>query len=247
MNIIFGNYGNETLGVIQWAVERKLTDVTVISIDTGWAGKGWLEHVETAEAFAKGQGFNVVRLASKLSFADLIADRGEFPSTKFQWCAGFLKGLTLLDWLDEHDPSCEALLILGNRRALSRKSINLTEFIEESEHFDERKVWHPLYDCTDEALMSLVEKAGFVPLTHRSLECDPCVNNIDKDFKRIAAEDVEKTQQLEDKVGKPMFLKAIQGDDASFTAVVKWFDEKPTGISTNPIEMGCGAPFACGL
>ena len=127
MNIIFGNYGNQTLAAIQWVFEAKLSDVSVVSVSTGWAAAEWLPHVAAAEAFADRCGFKVVRLASKPDFSELIADRQGFPSTQFQWCAGFLKGLVLLDWLDEQDRRGQATLIFGKRRRDSRANFDLPE------------------------------------------------------------------------------------------------------------------------
>src|ERR1700722_2467845 len=147
MNILFGNYGNQTIAVMQWAYENNLKDVYIISVDTGFAAESWIDRVKAAENFGKKCGFTVVRLQSNPNFQNLIQERQDFPSTKFQWCAGFLKGLTLLNWLDQHDPSCQSIIILGKRKADSRANFDLPEIILESEHYNNRKLWHPLYNC----------------------------------------------------------------------------------------------------
>ena len=45
MHIIFASYGNDSVALIQWAHERRLTDVTVLYSDTGWAADWWAERV----------------------------------------------------------------------------------------------------------------------------------------------------------------------------------------------------------
>ena len=172
MYIIFGNYGDETLALIQWAFEHKLKNLTVVSIDTGFAAPHWPEHVTRSRTWAESLGMQTEHLTAKPDFATLIREQREFPSKKFQWCAGFLKGLTFNHWLDTHDPQGKATILLARRRASSKIQQDLPEFIDESEHFDERKIWHPLYQHTDAERDLLLKNAGLTPLHHRSLECD---------------------------------------------------------------------------
>ena len=86
------------------------------------------------------------------------------------------------------------MILLGKYRAKSPALITLPEFIEESEHYGERKVWHPLYDHTQEEIVSLVQRSGLSLLHHRSLECDPCVNNTDADFFTFTARSILRKQ-----------------------------------------------------
>jgi 3'-phosphoadenosine 5'-phosphosulfate sulfotransferase (PAPS reductase)/FAD synthetase len=145
MYVIHGNYGNHTVALMQWALEQNLSNVFVVSIETGWAASIWAKRVEEGEGLARSYGFNPVRLASSADFISLVKDRKEFPSQKFQWCSSFLKGLTLLEWLDKHDPNGEAIIIYGKRREDSRLNLHLQEYIEASAHHNDRKVWYPLY------------------------------------------------------------------------------------------------------
>lgn len=238
MNIIFGNYGNPTIAAIQWTYEQQLANVYVVTVKTGWEGEGWNKRVEQAELFVKNCKFNVIRLNSKPSFQGLMEDRGDFPSTKFQWCAGFLKGLPFLDWLDQHDAKAEATIILGKRRLASKLNFDLPEFIEESEHYGDRKVWYPLYKHTDAEYQTLLVNAGLEILQTRSLECDPCVNSFGKDLARLAEPDILKTKQLEEKLKKHIFSLPIE-------AMVKQARQTKED-SDRMFDMGCGAPFACG-
>ncbi len=238
MNIIFGNYGNPTITVIQWAYEQQLADVTVVTVTTGWEGEGWIQRVEQAENFVIHHGYKAVRLISKPLFQELMEDRGYFPSTKFQWCAGFLKGLPFLDWLDEHDPHAEAVIILGKRRLASRLNFDLPEFIEESEHYADRKIWYPLYKHTDDQFQQLLLNSGLEILQTRSLECDPCVNSFGKDLARLVDKDIIKTKQLEEKLATHIFSLPI----AEMVRQARQSKENNNKI----FDMGCGSPFGCG-
>lgn len=238
MHIIFGNYGKPTIAVIQWAFEAKLHDVTVVSVDTGWQAEGWLDQVKLAESYVKQCDFSAIRLISKPSFQNLMEDRGNFPSTKFQWCAGFLKGLPLLDWLDTHDTSGEATIILGKRRLDSRLNFNLPEFINESEHYGDRRVWYPLFQHSDEQYHALLKNSGLPLLTTRSLECDPCVNSFGNDLARLADNDIIKTQVLEKKLSQQLFTSPI----AEMVKQARTSKQK----SDVMFDMGCGSPFGCG-
>lgn len=245
--VIFGNYGNETIGLIQWAAEHKLQNVWVVSVDTQWAAAGWQARVEAGEKLATSKGFSVARLQAKLGFAELVKEQGDFPSSQYQWCAGFLKALPLIDWLDSIDPTCETILMLGNRRALAQGQATLTEYNEESEHFGGRKIWHPLYQHTDEQLQALVLTCGLDYLPHRSLECDPCVNNTNQDFLRLQKLDISKTSRLEKAMKKHIFKGDSCCDAEGVEQVINWVEKNPKSDTLAPIDMGCGSPFGCGL
>jgi 3'-phosphoadenosine 5'-phosphosulfate sulfotransferase (PAPS reductase)/FAD synthetase len=246
-HIIFGNYGNETIGLIEWAALKELDNVTVISVDTQWASMVWQERVNHGENLAWRKGFKIIRLSAKLGFAQLMQEQNNFPSPKYQWCAGFLKALPLIDWLDINDPQCEAVLLLGNRRGLAKGQATLSEFIEESQHFSERKIWHPLYQHTDQQLRELVERTGLAYLSHRSLECDPCVNNSFADFIRMEKSDASKTAVLEEALNKPMFAPEAFGDSKGIEQVIRWVEKNSKSATLQPVDMGCGSPFACGI
>jgi len=90
---VFGNFGNNTIALIQWCVEARLNDVVVVHVETGWAADTWERRVSKAMAYIKESGFDSVLLKPKATFQEMVIDRRHFPSPKFQWCAGFLKGL----------------------------------------------------------------------------------------------------------------------------------------------------------
>lgn len=248
MYIVFGNYGNETIAVCQYLANAGYTDITVVSTDTGWAAESWRRRVTAARQFVEKLGFTAIELSAAASFSDMVLDRKQFPDQKFQWCAGFLKGLTLLSWLDEHDSACEATIILGKCQSGSRANARLPEFIEESEHYGERQVWHPLYQHDISARDQLIEQAGFSVLTHRSLECDPCVNNNLGDFQRLAVTEQQRLAVLEKQVGRAMFDARNWGHEAGIEQIVQWAKRQPEFDADEPeqFDMGCGSPYGCG-
>lgn len=250
MFVISGNFGNDTLAMIQWAYENALSNVTVVSIDTGWAAEEWLPHVQRAEAYVKTCGFDVVRLTAVVPFPDLVRDRKAFPSPKFGWCAGFLKGLPLLTWLDNIDPSGEATIMIGKRQAASRANINLPEFLEESPHHGDRKMWYPLYQHSNVLRDQLILRAGFSKLPHRSLECDPCI--YDKHLlAHTSPKSIAKTALLEQEVQTTLFPPELFHNAHGIEAVVAQLQQNPPKSTVSfdeNFDLGsCGSPFGCGL
>lgn len=253
MNVISTSYGNDSLALIQLAHELALNDVVVTYIDTGWSGDGWPQRVNEGEAYAKSLGFEVVRIEADLKFRELMKLKKGFPNQRFQWCSGLLKGLPFLNWLDSRDPDATATVLIGKRRAEGEKGgdrLNTPEYVEASEYHGGRKLWHPLYLHTDEERDALIQRAGFKPLPHRSLECDPCVNANKGDFRRLAAADIAKVEALERDVGKTMFRPKRHGGATGIREVIKWARYSSAQYTPGQDDLfsaGCGSPFGCGL
>ncbi len=227
MYIAIANYGNESTALLQWLAAASLKNVYVLSVDTGWAGDSWQQRVEQGEAFARQQGMQAVRLSSKSTFSELVEQRQSFPNKKFQWCAGFLKGLPILEWLDEHDSACQATIVLATRRTTSRANFDLPEYIDESDYYNGRKVWHPLY--AHQSIEQLLQACPLQRLSsQRSLECQPCIHSDSNDINHLSIKDLEKMQQLEKITNQTMF-------PAQFFAV-----------NVDYPDMGCGSPWGCG-
>jgi 3'-phosphoadenosine 5'-phosphosulfate sulfotransferase (PAPS reductase)/FAD synthetase len=237
MYIIPANFGNDSLALIQWAYEAKVTPVTVTYVDTGWAAPEWPARVERCKVWVESLGFHFVLLKPKVDFPTLMREQKGFPTRKFQWCASFLKGLPLLAWLDQpaNDPGCVATIMLAHRRSASRAKATLAEFIDESEHYGERNLWHPLYLHTLEERDALLQRAGFEVLSHRSLECDPCVNSDAVDVLRMDLSVIERTATLEKELHQKMLDPDLLAQPIAMTNRAELFD------------MGCGSPYGCGL
>ncbi len=242
MQVIFGNYGDNTIALIQWAHEHKLSEITVVHIETGWAALSWQKQVEQGQLLAKKYGFNVISLRPQIPFDDLVRDRKSFPNAKFGWCTTFLKTLPLLAWLDEVDDRCEATIVLGSRRADSRARMQLVERINESEHYGDRQLFFPLCHYSDEMRNDLIKRAGFLPLNHRSLECDPCIHSRTSDFIRLEENSIFRIANLEREIETTMFYKPID-------ALVVEANQKNNNDKNNLLEvfdMGCGSRYVCG-
>lgn len=251
-HVIIGNYGDNSIAVLQWALEHALEDIYFISIDTGWQSQGWETRMLAGQSYAQSQGVQVTHLSAPAKFHALVKDRKEFPTTTFQWCASFLKGITINTWLDQVDPDCGIIALLAKRQQASKLYASLPEFIEQSTYYGGRKVWHPLYQHTLDQQNALIQRAGFQVLGHRSLECEPCIHTTPTEFKFIHKQDHHKLTTLENTVAKRMFPKPYyhkaqtscaenkeqDGMDILHTEKTISYDER--------FSMGCGSPWGCG-
>ena len=222
MNVISSSYGNDSIAMIQWAREQGLQDVAVVFVDTGWAAPGWLDRVARMEEWVRSIGFSVVHLKAPVSFEDLMLKKKGFPSQRFQWCSGILKGLPFLTWIDDADADNTAVVMIGKRREESQERANTSEFIESSEYHGGRKVWHPLYLHTDAMRDDLLARAGFDVLPHRSKECSPCINSNRQDLRQLTEADIQRVEDLEAKVGKTMLRPKRHGGAKGVRRVVAW-------------------------
>lgn len=227
MKLIFGNYGDNTIALIRWAYENNIQDLTVLNVDTGWAAATWSERVRQAKQIVVEYGFTPITICPKMGFAEQIIDRGQFPAAKFQWCAGFIKGLPLIDYADQHDPACAATIMMGSRRADSRARYNLPEYIDDSEHFGGRRVWYPLFNIDDTERNRLVNATGMPLLGYRSKECLLCVYSTGYERELLSEHDAKEVEKLESQLTQPIQLS-----------------NQNSGIEA--FDLGCGAKYACG-
>lgn len=268
--IIRSHYGDESIALVQWAYEAGLKQIEVVTIDTGWAAKAWASRQQKGEAHAMACGFKTSTIVSKITFTEAVKGRGEFPSAKFQWCSALLKGLPFLDWLDTWDPGCQAIILLAKRKEAADAHAKLPEWIEKCEFHNDRTVWHPLLNLGTLERDALLQGAGFSPLHHRSLECDPCVNSTLSDLGRLSAFDIRKTKDLEKALASNFFsepstfpelthypLTLANGDkeySMSITELIQLAKVYGQDSSNNATQhyldlfyRGCGNHFGCGL
>lgn len=226
-------YGDDSLALVQWAFEAGLS-ATVVYVDTGFAAESWQTRIEQGEQHAKTCGFKTVRIVSPITFGDAVMGRGEFPSSKFQWCSALLKGLPFVDWLESVDPGGHGVVLIAKRAVAALAHADLPEWIEPCQFHGDRTVWHPMLSLNDADRDALLERAGFKPLGHRSLECEPCVNSTDTDLARFNQnqKDKQRLVKLEEDLG------------------FAW-EWKPTlPIPEKYLDLfyrGCGNHFGCGL
>ncbi len=246
------NYGDNSIAVLQYIKQQiaqgKLdTALPIYSVyvKTSWEAKGWLDRVKQVEEYTKKIGFIPVSLIAKNPFPDLVREKNSFPTTKFQWCSGILKGLPFLDWLDTIDTKCQATIVLPKQEALTRGRV-IPEYIAECEYHGERRIWHPLAKLSIAARDKLVKEAGFNLLGHRSLECQPCVNSNNFDLNNLALADINKVKVLEQELKQSMFAFS-QGIEHKIKILPT--DGKPKQEKTymDAFYQGCGERFGCGM
>jgi 3'-phosphoadenosine 5'-phosphosulfate sulfotransferase (PAPS reductase)/FAD synthetase len=245
MNVISASYGNDSIALIQWAHERGLSDVHVVYCDTGWSAPNWPIRVIEGERFAKRLGFKTHQSKS-IGMEELVRIKKGFPGNAQQFCTAHLKGLPFLEWIDKADPECKAVVLIGKRRGESDARKNTREIIGEgSEYHGGRKVWHPLYAHSKESRNELLARAGFTPLPHRSLECNPCVNANREDFNRLTPGEIERVNNLEVEIGKPMFRPKRFGAMGIY-GVIQWAKHGRDRGDIDAETGQCESLFGCG-
>lgn len=229
MNILLANYGNPSIAMIQWAIETQLANFVVLSVDTGWQSSLWQQRLPMVWNYLAANDVVYFHLNAQKSFAECVLDRGSFPSKKYQWCPSFLKGLAILDKLDELDMNCAAIIHLAKMRCVSRSNQTLVSG-EENEHFDNRILNYPLLGISLEERNALIQRAGFEVLTFNSQECMPCIHATFTDWQVMSNDDLKRLESLEAKIGATMFASPLSKNSSSL----------------EHYDMGCGNIWGCG-
>ena len=242
---ISASYGNDSMAMVRWAYEEELEDVTVVYCDTGWAAPGWMNRVIECEKAGKAMGFEVVRLKS-IGMADLVRIKKGWPGNGQQFCTAHLKGVPFLEWIDEADPERKTIVMVGKRREESEARKATPEFVHNSEYHGGRLLWHPLYLHSERERDALLNRENIEVLPHRSQECSPCVNANREDFLRLTAGEIERVNDLEVEIGKPMFRPKRFGA-MGIHGVVVWAKDGRERGSVEEEESVCAGLFGCGL
>jgi 3'-phosphoadenosine 5'-phosphosulfate sulfotransferase (PAPS reductase)/FAD synthetase len=249
MNIISSSCGNDSVALIQWAIENQVPNLVVTYLDTGWSAPEWSMRVERVKNWCESQGVEFVKIES-MGMEELVRMKKGFPSNQHQFCTQHLKGVPFLTWIDEYDKDCTAKVLVGKRRVESKARANTPEFVENSEYHGGRTLWHPLYKHTDEERNALLERAGFEILPHRSRECEPCVNANKQDFLRLEPELVQRVNDLEVELGRTMF-RPKRFHAMGIYGVMTWakHGKRKMRLEPNEIEAGsgCDGQYGCGL
>lgn len=231
--------------MIQWAIENKVGNLHVVFSDTGWLAPGWIQRVERIHAWAETHGVQT-HIIKSIGMVELVRIKKGFPGNAQQFCTAHLKGIPFLEWIDKADPDCNAVVLVGKRRAESPDRADTPEFIADSEYHGGRTLWHPLYLHTDEQRNQLLLRAGFDPLTHRSMECNPCVNANRADFLRLTPGEIERVNDLEVEIGKPMFRPKRFGALGIY-GVLAWAKDGRGRGDIDEENAQCAGLFGCGL
>ena len=244
MHILRSNYSRNAIALIQWASEQRITDVTVVYIDTGWAAEGWLTQVAHYETWVQTLGFKTVQLKTNKPFAELMLMKQGFPTRRYQWCSLHLKGIPFLNWVEQYDPTSQATVLLSRRNADQNSENLATEFIDCCEFHGNRKVWQPLYNSDDEQLNQLLQHTGLTQPAHLSGECAPCINSSVPILQQLTTLEIERLTELEEDLETPLFNPDDCGAANTIAEVVKW--AQTANPSTLQYRFGCSAAFGCG-
>lgn len=222
MYLISSSMGNDSIALLQWAHERDLDDCYVIYADTGWGHPDWPARVEKGMRLAESYGFVTWTVRSYRGFGEWVAAKSMFPTNKYQWCTSYLKLLPFAEFLDFIDPYSEATVVVGKRRAESKKREGTQEFEQKSEYYTGRMIWNPLFKHTDKERNQLIGRTGFKPLPHRSMECCPCVNAGRQDLRETPETCLERVRQLEQETGKTMYSVSRYQGATGIDEVMEW-------------------------
>jgi 3'-phosphoadenosine 5'-phosphosulfate sulfotransferase (PAPS reductase)/FAD synthetase len=220
--VISASYGNDSIALLQFAKDAGLKNVHVVYCDTGWAHPDWAERVHVGQKLARSFGFTPHVVQGEFTFESMVRMKKGFPSQKMQFCSGILKIIPFNDFMEKLDPAKQAVVIIGKRRAESRNRANTPEFISVDKHQEGRKVWHPLYKHSDADRDSLIKKAGFDVLPHRSLECCPCVNANRQDLRMTPESQLNKLRKLEAETGQKLFRTYRHQGAWGIDEVMEW-------------------------
>lgn len=240
MNVVIGNWGNETIALLSWCQENQMNDIYLVSVNTGWQSAQWELRSQEGREYAKLRGIHVIELPAIVTFSKMVIQRAEFPSPTFLWCAGTLKKTAILQWLNEVDPRGQAKIFLPYRKASYQK------FNREmaSEHYDCREIQLPLLDISETEFIQRIQAEGFEVLSTRSQECWPCVNCSASELKAMDSASLEKLAHLEEQIGKTL-CKNDQGENWGILDYVNASKEGAL-IEDSLLELNCADYFACG-
>lgn len=250
--VIFSSFGNDSIALIQWAVEKGLTSVVVAYSNTGWAAKFWPDRVARACDWVRKLGFGFEQLPSQ-GMVDLARSRKGWPRNGLQFCTTELKIVPAQKWLDSVDPEKESICLVGVRRAESRVRSSWPQWIEESGNHGGRSLWSPLYAHSATERDELLDRAGWDVLPHSSMECSPCVNANRNDIRMLTEDRIALIEKLEEEMGytskgkKRTFFRPYRHMGAiGIREVVKWAHSK-RGKYKPPVQLGDGVGCDSGM
>ncbi len=244
---IIANFSDDSVALIQWCQQNTTLSndqFYIVSVDTGWSSQFWQKRQEQAQQWVCQLGMHFVQLKAPHTMTTLIDNRGSFPSPNFHWCTSFLKGLPILNWLDEKDPYRQMTIVLPHRQSMSVLQQDLPELIESSDAYDERDIWYPLVQYGSAERDALIKKTPFKkPLYRRSQECHPCIHATHADASDMSLSDIQKVTQLEKKHQQHFFEIPFdqwvqRQKDTSLNKYENFYD----GFATT-----CSWDYGCGL
>lgn len=223
MHVIFSSFGNDSIALIQWAIERELKDVFVVYSNTQWSHRDWPARVEKAKVWLAGVGFSFEEIESE-GMVNLVLRKRGWPRHGMHFCTEELKIKPAFAWLEAKDPNKEAVCLVGIRREESFGRSQFPEWTEQSPRHGNRSLWAPLVNVKAAERDVLITKAGFDVLPHRSFECYPCINSNKAQLKLVSEDRIELIERIENTLGpgRTMFRPQSKMGAVGIREVVKW-------------------------
>lgn len=148
MNIIFGSGGNDSVALVQWAVEKGLAGLHVAYSNTGWAADFWAERLDRLRVLVEKKGGAYHEIQSE-GMVNLVTRKKGWPRNGMAFCSYELKIKPAMEWLEKIDPDCEATCLVGVRREESARRAQWPEWVEESHNHGGRSLHSPLVRYTE--------------------------------------------------------------------------------------------------
>jgi len=252
-NVIFCSGGNDSVALIQWAIEN-LDDFDVAYSDTKWAARFWHSRIKRVREYVVKNGGRWHVIDSE-GFANLVRRKKAFPANGMAFCSYELKIKPAMEWLDKVDPDKKAKCYTGVMRIESQARKDWPEVKENSPNHGGRTLISPLAKMSLEQRNELIKKTGFEILNHRSMECSPCVNATIRDLQIMDEHDLIKVKTLEDEMGvgersgkpKYMFRPHRMGGACGILQVKDRADRGGGSYSPDQEDLfGCNSGF-CGM
>jgi 3'-phosphoadenosine 5'-phosphosulfate sulfotransferase (PAPS reductase)/FAD synthetase len=202
--IIFSSGGNDSVALVQHAKDIGIDNAIVAYNDTMWAHPLWDKRMALVKKHAESLGFEYVVVKSK-GFKQMVKDKKGFPmaASRMSFCTQVLKTIPTLEWLKNNDPHRKMTCCAGVRREESENRKYHPEWLYMTKLYEGRKRWFPIVDLLEKERNVLLNRAGFEPLPHSSLECFPCINSNRKDLRLLAT--------MPDKIDEIELLETIMG------------------------------------
>lgn len=257
MYIVFSSGGNDSVALLQFALNKRLENIHVVYQDTGWASQDWGKRISKLSSFCLDNGVTFHILKSE-GMVNLVRRKKGFPAggRMAQFCTAELKIKPAIEWMEKFDPQKEATCLTGVRREESRERMDAPEHVESSERHGGRELWQPLVRTLESQRDQLIKSAGFEVLPHRSQECSPCINANINDLRALSEFEISRLEQLENEMGftskgKPrvMFRPARHKGAVGIRDVVGWANiprsRDQIGLFDLTVGSGCSSGF-CG-
>lgn len=253
------SYGNDSIALLQFLHEydlkHPLGKVCVLYNDTGWAAQWWEGRVANGEKLAASYGFLTAR-TNRFDWQKMLFKHNAWPDKLRRFCTEEAKIIPTMHWLSVNDPNGVAELCCGVRREESTDRRNWPEYAPSDVTNEGRAQWSPLVEHTAAQRDELIQRAGWVPLPHRSRECR-CILANSQDIKTWDEADIAEVEAIEKTMGdrnrerdfsnKFMFHPhRKKGRPHGIRAVVEWAKQvKPKQAKLEP-GGGCDSGYCTG-